>query len=163
MAASAPLRLLFLSPSSSPRPPRDPSLRPVPPLHAWLPRRRQLRVVRCASSSLPPPSLDLPLLPFQPAEVRSLDRIVVSLFFFGPNPILSPLNAHDAVSYAASEWPIERNLFGSWKINFASDSVRILGLVFQWYWKAGLCYFVNIYEPLNKPRFLLMEKIAVFN
>ncbi|CAL4994024.1 unnamed protein product [Urochloa decumbens] len=71
MAASAPLRLL--SPSSSPRPPQDPSPRPVPPLHAWLSRRRQLRTVRCASSlpppPPPPPSLDLPLLPFQPAEV----------------------------------------------------------------------------------------------
>nr|CAB3489658.1 unnamed protein product [Digitaria exilis] len=68
MAASGPLRLL--SQSSSPRPPQDPSPRTVPPLHAWLPRRRQLRAVRCASSSLPPPpSLDLPLLPFQPAEV----------------------------------------------------------------------------------------------
>ncbi|CAL4984904.1 unnamed protein product [Urochloa decumbens] len=69
MAASAPLRLL--SPSSSPRPPQDPNPRPVPPLHAWLSRRRQLRTVRCASSlpPPPPPSLDLPLLPFQPAEV----------------------------------------------------------------------------------------------
>ncbi|OEL20476.1 hypothetical protein BAE44_0018505 [Dichanthelium oligosanthes] len=70
MAASVPLRLL--SPSSSPRPPQDPSPRTVPPLNSWLPRRRQLRAVRCASSlppPPPPPSLDLPLLPFQPAEV----------------------------------------------------------------------------------------------
>jgi len=69
MAASAPLRLL--SPSSSPRPAQDPSPRPVPPLHASLPRRRrQLPAVRCASlPPPPPPSLDLPLLPFQPAEV----------------------------------------------------------------------------------------------
>ncbi|RLM70325.1 uncharacterized protein C2845_PM17G06060 [Panicum miliaceum] len=67
MAATAPLRLL--SPSSSPRPTQDPSPRPVSPLHAWLPRRRrQLPAVRCASSLPPPPSLDLPLLPFQPAE-----------------------------------------------------------------------------------------------
>jgi len=43
----------------------------VPPLHASLPRRRrQLPAVRCASLlPPPPPSLDLPLLPFQPAEV----------------------------------------------------------------------------------------------
>ncbi|WVZ53065.1 hypothetical protein U9M48_004054 [Paspalum notatum var. saurae] len=65
-AASAPLRLL--SPSRSPWPPQDPSPRPGPPLHAWPARRRHLRAVRCASSP-PPPSLDLPLLPFQPAEV----------------------------------------------------------------------------------------------
>ncbi|CAO2152329.1 unnamed protein product, partial [Urochloa humidicola] len=68
MAASAPLRIL--SPSSSPRPPQDSSTRLVPPIHACLSRRRHLRAVRCASSlPPPPPSLDLPLLPFQPAEV----------------------------------------------------------------------------------------------
>ncbi|XP_039823850.1 uncharacterized protein LOC120685811 isoform X3 [Panicum virgatum] len=67
MAASAPLRLL--SPSSSPRPAQDPSPRPVRPLHAWLPRRRRQLPAVCCASLPPPPSLDLPLLPFQPAEV----------------------------------------------------------------------------------------------
>ncbi|XP_066335321.1 uncharacterized protein [Miscanthus floridulus] len=66
MAATAPIRLL--SPSRSPWPPQDPSPRPVPPLHASPARHRHLRSVRCALSP-PPPSLDLPLLPFQPAEV----------------------------------------------------------------------------------------------
>ena len=67
-AASAPLRLL--SPSSSPRPAQDPSPRPVRPLHAWLPRRRRQLPAVCCASLPPPPSLDLPLLPFQPAEVK---------------------------------------------------------------------------------------------
>ncbi|AQK49661.1 ATP-dependent protease La (LON) domain protein [Zea mays] len=67
MAASAPIHLL-LSPSRSTWPPQDPSLRPIPPLHAWPARQRHLRAARCALSP-PTPSLDLPLLPFQPAEV----------------------------------------------------------------------------------------------
>ncbi|PWZ27072.1 Exocyst complex component EXO84B [Zea mays] len=67
MAASAPIHLL-LSPSRSTWPPQDPSLRPILPLHAWPARQRHLRAARCALSP-PTPSLDLPLLPFQPAEV----------------------------------------------------------------------------------------------
>ncbi|KAL6660588.1 hypothetical protein ACP70R_001623 [Stipagrostis hirtigluma subsp. patula] len=71
MAASALLRLL--SPSCSPPTPQDPFARP---LHAWPARRRRLRssTARCASSPLTPPlpSLDLPLLPFQPAEAGVL-------------------------------------------------------------------------------------------
>lgn len=67
MAASPPIRLL--STPSSPWLPQDPSPRPVPSVHASPPRHRHLRAARCALSP-PPPSLDLPLLPFQPAEVR---------------------------------------------------------------------------------------------
>ncbi|KAL6658657.1 hypothetical protein ACP70R_004243 [Stipagrostis hirtigluma subsp. patula] len=67
MAASALLR--HLSPSCSPPTPQEPRART---LHAWPARRRRLRSssARCASSPLTPPlpSLDLPLLPFQPAE-----------------------------------------------------------------------------------------------
>ncbi|XP_062182610.1 uncharacterized protein LOC133886788 [Phragmites australis] len=66
MAASSLLCLLSLS--RSPRPPQDPIPRSAPPLHTWLARRRQLRAFRCASSPSPP-SVDLPLLPFQPSAV----------------------------------------------------------------------------------------------
>jgi hypothetical protein len=123
MAASAPLRLI--SPSSSPRPSRDPSPRPVSPLHAWLPRRRrQFPAVRCASLSPPPPSLDLPLLPFQPAEVRSSDGIefiwmfrfeLKSVLYFCSLPLLTLMSI-----IRQSWWPIEYNgwiSFSSWKIN----------------------------------------------
>lgn len=85
MAASAPIHLL-LSPSRSTWPPQDPSLRPIPPLHAWPARQRHLRAARCALSP-PTPSLDLPLLPFQPAEVKIFsDTILVRLFRFQSKP-----------------------------------------------------------------------------
>ncbi|CAD6254067.1 unnamed protein product [Miscanthus lutarioriparius] len=63
MAASAPIRLL--SPSHSPWPPQDLNPRPVPRLHASPARHHHLLTARCALS---PPSLDFPLLPFQPVE-----------------------------------------------------------------------------------------------
>ncbi|KAK3149912.1 hypothetical protein QOZ80_3AG0224580 [Eleusine coracana subsp. coracana] len=68
MAATALLRLLSLS--GLPRPPQDKRTRSFPSLRAWPAHRRRLSGARCASSPTPlPPSLDLPLLPFQPAEV----------------------------------------------------------------------------------------------
>ncbi|TVU46010.1 hypothetical protein EJB05_05523 [Eragrostis curvula] len=68
MAATSVLRLLSLS--GSPRPPQDTRIRPFLPLHALPARRRRFSPACCLSSPAPPPpSLDLPLLPFQPAEV----------------------------------------------------------------------------------------------